>query len=128
MKKIATILLICIYGLSSFGVAIKQFYCCGKLKSTSITFTLAKRDNCGVGDTKNGCCKDKIHFFKVKDNHIGADVINNPVKQFSELHLPIPIFEINPTIISQVTVANKSHAPPLRNCNALYILHCVYRI
>ena len=36
MKKAAVILLISIYTLSTFGFCLKEFYCCGKLKSITV--------------------------------------------------------------------------------------------
>ncbi len=37
MKKLAAISLICIYGLATMGFSLKEFYCCGKLKTISVT-------------------------------------------------------------------------------------------
>ena len=93
MKKIALLLLINIYALSAFGIGIKQFYCCGKLQSTSISFVQNPTEKCDNGGEKSGCCKTKFQSLKVKDSHIAADAINNPVKHFSEVIAPLNVFD-----------------------------------
>ena len=39
MKKLSLILLILIYTSSTFGMVVKEFYCCGKLASVSLLFS-----------------------------------------------------------------------------------------
>ena len=128
MKKIALILLISIYALSSFGIGIKQFYCCGKLKSTSITILQEAKEKCGMGDEKSGCCQTEFKILKVKDTHIADDAINNSVKHFSEIIIVNQSFETVPTVQQQVVVNNPGHAPPLHQDIPLYIFNCTYRI
>jgi len=130
MKKAAIILLICIYSLSSFGIGIRQFYCCGQLKSTDITFVQKEsKGNCGKGEAMNsGCCQTKFTTLKVKDSHIVADDINSPVKHFADLHLFIPSFEPLAFVNQQMDIANPSHAPPPKQNIPIYILCCTYRI
>lgn len=127
MKKIALLLLISIYALSTFGIGIKQFYCCGKLQSTSISFVQNPTEKCGTGDEKSGCCKTNFQSLKVKDSHIAADAINNQVKHFSEAINFTASFESHKLLLQQTVVNNRSHAPPLHG-TPLYILHCLYRI
>ena len=128
MKKIALILLTIIYALSSFGIGIKQFYCCGKLKFTSISFVQDAKERCSKGNERSGCCKTKYQSLKVKDTHITADAINNPVKYFSAAIIFNSSFENAALAQQQPVVSNPSHAPPLHNGLPIYILHCVYRI
>ena len=129
MKKIALILLICIYALSSFGIGIKQFYCCGKLKSTNISFIQDSKQKCGMGDEKGGCCKTKFKSFKVKDSHIAAGDISNPIKHFTELHFFTPAFEVQALTNKPTDVANASHAPPILHPGTpVYIFNCNFRI
>lgn len=128
MKKIALLLLINIYALSAFGIGIKQFYCCGKLQSTSISFVQNPTEKCDNGGEKSGCCKTKFQSLKVKDSHIAADAINNQVKHFSEVINFTPSFENQKLLLQQTVVNNRSHAPPLIHGTPLYILHCLYRI
>jgi len=128
MKKIALILLICIYALSSFGVGIKQFYCCGKLKSTSISFAEDSKIKCAKGDKKSECCKTKFNSLKVKDTHIAADDISNPVKHFTDVHLFTLSFEVVALANGPMGIANTSHAPPAHYGIPVYILNCNFRI
>lgn len=128
MKQIALILLICIYALSSFGVGIKQFYCCGKLKSTSVSLVEDSKEKCAKGDKKSGCCKTKFNSLKVKDTHIAADDISNPVKHFTDIHLFIPSFEVVALVNELMDIANPSHAPPAHHGIPVYILNCNFRI
>ena len=128
MKKIALILLISIYSLSTLGIGIKQFYCCGKLKSTSISFVQDNKDKCGKGDEKGGCCKTKFQSLKVKDTYVVAGAITNPVKYFSEGIVFNPFFETIGLNKQLAVVSNPGHAPPVHHGAPLYIFHCVYRI
>jgi hypothetical protein len=129
MKKIALILLICIYSLSVFGIGIKQFYCCGKLKSADIVFAEQEvKEKCGKGDEKSGCCKTEYKSLKVKDSHIAAGDISTPVKHFTDLHLFAPSFEVRALANQPLVVANTSHAPPLHHGIPVYLFYCVYRI
>lgn len=128
MKKIALILLITVYAVFTLGIGISEFYCCGKLKSISISYVKDAKEKCNKGDDKSGCCKTKHHFFKVKDNHIAAGDISNPAKHFTGLHTFTPSVEVIVFANQQSFVANSSHAPPLQNGAPIYILNCVYRI
>lgn len=128
LKKIALILLICVYALSGFGVGIKQFYCCGKLKSTSISLIKDAKEKCAKGDKKSGCCKIEFKNLKVKDTHIAADDISYPVKHFTDLHLFMPSFEVMILANEPMDIANASHAPPAYHSIPVYILNCNFRI
>lgn len=129
MKKAALILLLSLYTLSVAGIGIKQFYCCGKLKSTSISFTREAKEKCKNGDEKSDCCKTKYQTFKVKDSHIAAADISSPAKHFTDVHLITPSFDIITALVTgPVNHTNESHAPPLHHGVPIYILNCVYRI
>ena len=81
-----------------------------------------------MGDKKGGCCQTKFKTLKVKDTHIAADVINNPVKHFSEIIICNQSFETIATVQQHVVVNNPGHAPPLHQDTPLYIFNCTYRI
>lgn len=130
MKKVALILLICIYSLSSFGIGIRKFYCCGQLKSTDITFVEKEvKENCGKDEAmKSGCCQTKFTHLKIKDSHFAADDINSPVKHFTDLHLFIPSFEVIAFANQQMEISNPGHAPPPKQDIPIYIFCCTFRI
>ncbi len=124
MKKSLLILLLCAYSLSTMGVGFGEFYCCGKLKSTFIALAAGNKEKC----SKEGCCKTKYQFFKVKDNHLASADIHLPAKHFTALHFYTPVFV--PVFFVQPPVpANQSHAPPLYDDNLpLYLTNNVFRI
>ena len=127
IRKFALILLLTIYALSSFGIGIKQFYCCGKLKSTDISFVEQDKKKCGNGNESDGCCKTKYQVFKVKDSHVAAEGLSIPTKFFAELHLLTSPIEIAALTIESKRIADPIHGPPPPNI-PLYIFNCVYRI
>lgn len=128
MKKIALILLICVYTLSSFGIGVRQFYCCGKLKTTTISFIQEAKEKCIKGDENNGCCKTKFKSFKITDNQISADKITNTVKHFTYLHLFTPSIEVTALSNELLDIANASHAPPANHGVPVYLFNCNFRI
>jgi len=110
------------------GFTIKEFYCCGDLKSVSVVIADDTKGECNKGNEKRGCCDNKFDFFKVKDNHFVGDKITIPAKYFTDLVLFTPSyqsFKFNP---QTVNVANRSNAPPLHSGTPIYIYNCVFRI
>lgn len=128
MKKIVLILFICVYSLSTFGFSLKGFYCCGNLKSVSVAFVDNSKNKCGKGDNKEGCCKTKYQYLKVKDNHLATGQLTNPVKYTKDL-ISYNSNCQNTTFIAEANKnINVSHAPPLNNSVPIYILNCVFRV
>ena len=128
MKNTALLLLICIYSLSTFGVSLKEFYCCGKLKSVTLTLQEYENQKCNKGDDKSGCCKTKFQFYKVNDKHFAADILSSPVKHFTDLGSFATYLQIIFPAVQQAEIANSNHAPPLYNGVPAYISNCVFRI
>lgn len=128
MKRLCVILLLCFYSLATMGFGLKQFYCCGKLKSVTLLLVHEAKDNCGKGDDKSGCCDHKYQFFKVKDNHVSACRADFPVKHFVDLPLYTPSFHDISFVSQKTTTAYKSNAPPIHRGNTIYLYHCVFRI
>ena len=128
MKKITVILLFSIYSISTLGLSLKSFYCCGNLKSVTVTLTEAQQHTCANDNGTSDCCKNKYQFFKVKDNHVAADVISTPVLHFINLHLFTSPFEVIKYPSEEVYIAHLSNAPPLLHGVPDYIFNCVFRI
>lgn len=128
MKKITLIFLITIYSLSVVGLGVRQFYCCGKLKSTTVTFVQEVKEKCSSSNAMKDCCKTKYKSFKVKDSHFGTDGIAGFVKHFTSLHSTILLFQETELTSQPVTIVYKDHAPPLQNGVAVYIRNCVFLI
>ena len=128
MKNIALLLLLILYTSSSLGIGIKQFYCCGKLKTTTICFKQETKEKCGKGDENKGCCKTKFKRLKVTDTQIASDIISNPIKHYTNLHLFTPFFNIIALSSESMDIANASHAPPSHFGIPVYLLNCNFRI
>lgn len=127
MKKTAVLVLIFLYALSSFGIGIRQFYCCGKLKATSLNIIASPKKSCSAGES-NGCCNTKYQYFKVKDSHFGTQEINSPFNHLAEAPLLLfPTWDLS-LVTTQTSSGFFAHAPPLPPCTPIYIMNCVYRI
>jgi len=128
MKKVAIILLINIYGTSTFGVSVKQFYCCGKLKSISFSLTPDAKRTCSNGIEKSGCCDTRYQFFKVKDNHIAGSQISSRFEPFIALHLYTSSIREIIFVSQKALISYRSNAPPMQTGVSLFIYNCVFRI
>ncbi len=128
MKKFALILIICIYSLSTVGFNLKEFYCCGKLKSVTVALAQDTKQKCSKGDNKDDCCKTKYQYFKVKDNHLASAHVATPLNSFSDLHTITPSYQSISFATQEIDVINGSHAPPLYTGVPIYLSNCVFRI
>ena len=128
MKRVTIILLICIYSVSTMGFSIRQFYCCGKLKSLTVTIVQDTQQKCGKGNEKSGCCDNKYQFYKVKDNHLSGKAIDISLKYFTDLDLFTSEVQSISFVTQEIDVINGSHAPPLYTGVPIYISNCVFRI
>lgn len=128
MKKSALIFLILIYSMSSFGVTFKQFYCCGKLKTVSVTLSQPGKDKAATDNDPDGCCKTKVKSFKVKDTHIATEKATTPLNAY--VAFPVAIHELLtvPLAAHRLKALNGIHAPPLRKDVPIYLFNCVFRI
>jgi hypothetical protein len=125
MKKAAFILLLTIYGVSSFGISLKQFYCCGKLEATHIAFTPNDKQK----TAEKGCCQTIYQFLKVSDTHGAATDIISPERDFMLLDLFTSVYQGTEIPGCQISGrANGSNAPPLHYGVAIFIFNCVYRL
>ena len=127
MKKITLILLICMYTISSVGVGISQFYCCGKLKTTSLSFIQAGSNKCNQKGME-GCCKTTFKSLQVKDSHVAASAITTQVKTFSDVLINYSSFSVVEVYVPHMKVAFADTAPPLHFNVPFYTLHCAYLI
>jgi hypothetical protein len=134
MKKFAAIILFCIYSLASLGIGIKQFYCCGKLKSTVATLLHTPTQgekNCpsAMAASMKNCCKTHIITLQVKDSHIASDVKFSFAK-FQLESVPLQFFSLPEAQIipSATALCFYAKAPPPLHDIPLYIKNCVYRI
>jgi hypothetical protein len=129
MKKFLSILLISIYSMATFGMSVKQMYCCGNLKSISIAINIADKEKNEKQTKNDGCCKTTCHSFKVKDKHIASGTITFNAKPFVPVFAFSPVFNFNIPSHPFVDTSNEIHGPPLLHGNTpMYIFNCVFRI
>ena len=128
MKKIALILLICMYTLSSFGISVNQFYCCGKLKTTSLSFIHSVTEKCSDNKMMVGCCKTTLKTLQVNDSHVAATASDKLVKVFTDVNLYYAATNSTSLSSSNIITAYSGNAPPLHYNIPIYILHCAYLI
>ena len=128
VKKIIAILLISVYSVSTLGLSLKSFYCCGELKSVTVSITQHEQQKCTNDDGMSDCCKTKYQFFKVKDNHVAGDVISTPLLHHINLHLFSSSFPIINHISQEIYSVNLSNSPPPFHSVPNYIFNCVFRI
>ena len=128
MKRTAIILLLLVYLVSCVGIAVNKFYCCGKLKTVSLSATATNVANKISSAQKNPCCNHTSQTFKVKDQHVAsATVVINSA----------PFVSLQKNYYSKVEVQSLSiketsaifyNAPPNLSGNSIYSLYCNYRI
>lgn len=128
MKKTTVILLLLIYSLSSFGVALKEFYCCGHLKSITVTLADVEKNNGEKKNKKDGCCNTQFQSFKVKDNHVAAGHIIAPA--IFCLGITANFLSFQPGILPLISekIIEVTYPPPLHRNTPLFISNCVFRV
>lgn len=127
VKKITIILLLGIYSFSTLGLSLKSFYCCGKLKSVTVSIS-HQQQKCRNDDGMNNCCNTKFQFFKVKDNHVAGDLVSAPALQFCYLHLFTSPYRVINFPSANNDPANLINAPPLHQRVSVYLFNCVFRV
>ncbi len=128
MKKAGLILLIMIYSISTFGVTLKEFYCCGKLKTVTVTLADSEKVKCNGGDEDSGCCKTKFHQFKVKDTHIASAEVMAPQGFVTDIHTVLASLLPEVLMTTEINAINGCHSPPLYSSAPLYLQNRVFRI
>jgi hypothetical protein len=128
VKKITAILLLSLYSLSTLGLSLKSFYCCGDLKSVTVSLTQDEQKQCSRGDDKSDCCKTKYQYLKVKDSYVNADVVNIPDLHFSDFHLLYESVQAINYSSQDSHISHLSNSPPLLHSVPDYIFNCVFRI
>jgi hypothetical protein len=111
------------------GFSMKEFYCCGKLKSISLTIVDEGKAKCKHGDSNtDGCCKNKFQYLKVKDNHVKAVKTILQSSFLSVLDTQFPALQSVPFSSIKENTSYQSNAPPLYNGVPVYLSNCVFRI
>lgn len=129
MKKITVILLTLLYLVSTSGMAISNFYCCGKLKETYIFNHHDYGKDCKGNKKTKGCCDTKTVYYKVKDNHSPSTEVKANSSDFSKFlfnpFIPLFIFQ---HASNQTNLFEFLHAPPLISKQPVYLFVRNFRI
>ena len=128
MKKAALILLICVYSLATMGFNLKEFYCCGKLKSVTVVVDNFPKSGCKSGNNDSGCCKNNFQYFKIKDNYFAANDNSDFQSPYPDLFIPVNHFLAEELNIRNDLTVTRGHSPPLITNLPLYISNRVFRI
>ncbi len=129
MRKVAVILLTLLYTVSTSGVVINNFYCCGKLKETYLFSQHSTSSGCKQKKKMPRCCDTRSFIVKVADNHsptaqlkVNAD---NGLTLFSSPSVELFNFQKVNAEPATFTLIN---APPLLSKQPAYLTNCVFRI
>lgn len=126
MKRTALLILTLLYTLSSFGMSVERFYCCGKLAHT--TYAIGDNGNQEAKAKKaDNCCKTVKTTFKVKDNHFSTKTVLDFKNAVAVI---VPVFFVpGPPEQAASPVLNvyDSQAPPVYRTR-LYLLYANFRI
>ena len=127
VKKFVVIFFSIFYLISSSGISLNVHYCGGKIKHVSI-INANEKDCCGKKKMSKKCCKDKVAYFKIKDNHKSnqfAKVVTPSVKLINAV---LPTTSVDFYVNSVHSSIQNDHAPPVIYDNPLYLKHRVLLI
>lgn len=129
MKRVAVIFLALLYITSTSGVALSNFYCCGKWKETFLFSHHDYGKDCKQNKKVPGCCDTKTILVKVNDSHSGSQQVKVNDNNFSK-----QMFTVAHTIIQPFLSSDDSHSfafvhvPPLISKQPVYLSVCNFRI
>ena len=126
MKKYAAIALICLYLVSTYGISVSRFYCCGVLKTQDVALALFSKKT--VKD--DACCKHTQKVIKVSDNQQERAVAYSVQVNHADAACIKPYVDAwqftNPFATRNTNFANSP--PKWQPAVPLYIQLCTYRI
>lgn len=108
-------------------MSLNVHYCGGKIKHVSF-ITTNEKGCCGKKKMRKKCCKDKVAYFKIKDNHKSnqfAKIVTPSVKLISAV---LPTVNVDFYAHGVHTFIQNDHAPPVIYDNPLYLKHRVLLI
>ena len=128
MKKFAVLLFALLYLVSSSGLAISTFYCCGKYKESYIFKANVLSNKC-KGNKLPGCCKTKTVLVKVKDSHSPAQELKFAPNNFTLQLFAIAVVSVQSLFNSEEsTTFAFIHAPPFKSKSPVYLSNNNFRI
>ena len=129
MKRVVAIFFALVYLVSTAGVTVSSFYCCGKLKATYLFSSHDFGKDCKNDKKTAGCCDTKTFYAKVKDSHTPSSQFQLKSLDASKLlNLFSSELFIYPSAGCQTTSFAYLHAPPLISKQPVYLAVCSFRI
>src|SRR6185437_2913621 len=104
-----------------------SFYCCGVLKSTTLSIGEAHSTSAKANGKTDNCCKTTKRSFKVKDHYCGAGssfVLAKSLPVFA----PFTSLQLSDEPFAEAYTTFNSHGPPFRQHEPIYILNCTFRM
>ncbi len=128
MKRLVVLLLIAFYLVTSIGMTVSRFYCCGVLQSTEISFNASPDRACRFDSTIPDCCKTLKSSIKLKDRHLSsASDLFGP-----HINLASPVlYACTYRFLCPGTIIPPAYAisdPPGIGLDPIYLFTCTYRI
>ena len=128
MKRLVSLLLLCILLLSTFGFSINKHFCGGTLVSTQLIFTVNEDSCCGDQEPETGCCSDESTFIQL-DNTYTLQKNNVEKNTYRFLASFITLFSIEKPSLTDVVLRNRfPDSPPKIISHLFSCLYCVLLI
>lgn len=133
MKKLLVSILAFLYVASSTGATVHMHYCMGRLVNLGLASEQTKCSKCASKEDNASCskkcCKDAQKTIKSQQDQKLAE---NGLQLIHLTALTTPSDYLSPVDITGISSLTEqypiSHAPPLKEADKIYILHCTYRI
>jgi len=127
VKKALLFAVLVFYTLSSMGVSLNYFYCCGKLKSITVKVNTEDQGKCHKKDHKR-CCDHVTVDLKLNVDQLQTDV--HSLTHY-DLSVPVLLYSGDPFSLNESNNRNLNllyKEPHYKSKYALYILNRVFRI
>ncbi len=128
MKKIILIVTVVFYLFLSVGIRMTTHYCGDKI--SSVDFFFDKGESC-CGKAPKKCCKDKISYLKLSDNHKQAPALSYSAPDFSEAFVPAidysRAFNFRKPFVPVYIISFFNSDIPLKK-NPVYIVNRSFRV
>ena len=121
MKRVVSIITLVFFLLTTNGFAVNVNYCCGKIRSVTLTGTAGQK-SCRQMKSMRNCCRQQHKYIKLKVHTLASasHAVPNNVS-----HL-IAVFNYNfvlhRVVSSPVLVIRPFASPPGKPCS--YLLNC----
>ena len=127
MKKFIFIFFSFFYLTSTSGISLNVHYCGGKIKHVSF-YSSSEKNCCGKKKMNKKCCKDKVAYFKIKDNHKSNQFAKVTTPSFKFITPTLPTFCFDCYVSPINASIQNNHSPPVLYDNPLYLKHRVLLI